>query len=71
MVFNGSFWMRGSKKIVAYPTSALYRLVNVSTDFFDEIDDIIDDPIFENCKIKVKGIWYNNKGELLTGYYGK
>lgn len=71
MVFNGSFWMRGSKKIVAYPTSALYRLVNVSTDFFEEIDDIIDDPIFENCKIKVKGIWYNNKGELLTGYYGK
>lgn len=68
MVFNGSFWMRGSKKIVAYPTSALYRLVNVSTDFFEEIDDIIDDPVFEHCKIKVKGIWYNNKGELLTRY---
>lgn len=64
MRFNGSIWRKGEKKIVAYPQTELYRIMDLANDYCDEVEDIDDKPIFENCKLKVKGIWYNYNGEL-------
>jgi hypothetical protein len=36
-----------------------------TNDYCDEVEDIVDVPVFENCKLKVKGIWYKYNGELL------
>ena len=30
------------------------------------IEDIVDCPVFNECKLKVNGEWYNYKGELVT-----
>lgn len=70
MVFDGSIWSRGEKKIVAYPQSELYRMMDYAVDYIDEVEDIIDNPIFENCKLKVKGVWYNYNGSLGTDTSG-
>ena len=66
MFFDGSVWMRGEKKIVAYPHSALYQILDKTIDYCEEVENVIDSPIFDNCRIKVKGAWYNNKGDLTT-----
>ena len=65
MSFDGSIWLKGVKKIVAYPQTELYRIMDSAIDYCDEVEDIVDAPVFENCKLKVKGIWYKYNGELL------
>ena len=66
MVFNGSVWIKGTKKIVAYPQSELYRTIINATDYCEEVEDIVDSPVFEDCKLKVRGIWYTYNGNSIT-----
>ena len=66
MVFNGSVWMKGTKKIVAYPQSELYRTIINATDYCEEVEDIVDSPDFVDCKLKVRGIWYTYNGNSIT-----
>ena len=66
MRFDGSIWLKGDKKIAAYPRTELYRIIDNALDYWDEVEDIVDSPVFENCKLKVKGIWYMYNGELVS-----
>lgn len=66
MIFDGSVWLRGEKKIVAYSHTQLYRVIDDAVDYIDEVEDIVDSPIFEKCKLKVKSAWYNYNGDLIT-----
>jgi len=66
MLFNGSVWMKGTKKIVAYPQSELYRKIIDITDYCEEVEDIVDSPGFVDCKLKVRGIWYTYNGNSIT-----
>lgn len=66
MVFNGSVWIKGTKKIVAYPQSELYRMIIDAADFCEEVEDIVDSPDFVDCKLKVRGIWYTYNGNSIT-----
>lgn len=66
MRFNGSIWMKGEKKIVAYPQTKLYRILDSSVYYIEDVEDIVDAPVFENCKLKVKGIWYKYNGDLVS-----
>ena len=63
MRYNGNIWVLGEKKIVAYPGTQLYRIMDFAIDICDNIEDIVDEPIFEKCKLKVNGVWYDYKGE--------
>ena len=66
MRFNGSRWIKGGKKIVAYPQTELYKIMDYAVDYCDEVEDIVDSPVFENCKLKVNGKWYMYNGSLLS-----
>lgn len=66
MKFNGEVWMKGGKKIVAYSRTKLYWIIGDALDYCDVIEDIVDCPVFNECKLKVNGEWYNYKGELVT-----
>ena len=46
--YNGEIWMRGSKKIVAYPQTRLYRILDSLDDYCEEIEDIVDSLVFED-----------------------
>ena len=46
MTYNGEVWMKGDKKIVAYPWSKLYRVVDAALDSCDVIEEIIDNAVF-------------------------
>ena len=32
--------------------------------YIEDVEDIVDAPVFENCQLKVKGIWYKYNGDL-------
>ncbi len=66
MFFNGSVWIKGTKIIVAYPKSELYRLIIDAVDYIEEVEDIVDCPVFEDCKLKVRGVWYTYNGNSIT-----
>lgn len=66
MFFNGSVWIKGTKKIVAFPQSELYQRIIDATDYCEEVEDIVDSPNFEDCKIKFRGVWYNFNGYPIT-----
>lgn len=66
MFFDGSVWKKGAKIIVAYPNSKLYRRVLGSFDFCEEIEDIVDSSNFVDCKVKVKGVWFNCNGNIIS-----
>ena len=66
MSFNGSVWIKGTKKIVAYPQTELYQMIIDATDYCDEVEDIVDSPVFEECKLKFKGVWYTYNGNSIT-----
>ena len=67
MQFNGEVWMKGTKKIVAYAQTELYRIMDDAYDYGDAVEDIVDSSSFEECKLKVNGVWYNYLGDLITG----
>lgn len=66
MQYNGSVWMRGDKKIVAYPESALYTILGDEVRYEGMIQDISDSQLFADCKVKVGGIWYDNNGDVIN-----
>lgn len=66
MRFDGSVWLKGDKKIVAYPRTRLYRSLDEVKDYSEVIEEIIDSPIFEKCRLKVNGVWYDYNGNLIT-----
>ena len=66
MSFNGSVWIKGTKKIVAYPQTELYQMIIGANDYCDEVEDIVDSPVFEDCKLKYKGVWYTYNGNSIT-----
>lgn len=59
------WWIKGFKKIVAYPQSELYQKIANAYDYCSIIEDIVDSPIFSECKLKVKGKWYDNCGNVI------
>lgn len=71
MLFNGSVWIKGTKKIVAYPQSDLYQIIISDVDYSDGVEDIVDSPDFKDCKLKYKGIWYNYNGNSITDSLNK
>lgn len=66
MLFNGEIWIKGNKKIVAYPSTKLYGAMDDALDYSEAIEDIVDSHYFKECRLKVNGEWYNYKGELET-----
>ena len=66
MRFNGEVWMKGGKKIVAYPQTVLYKIMNGADDYSEAVEDLYDGASFPKCKVKVNGCWYDNQGDLLT-----
>ena len=66
MQYDGSVWMRGDKKIVAYPQSALYGIIDREVRYEDMIQEITDSQLFADCKVKVGGIWYDNNGDIIN-----
>lgn len=66
MSFNGSVWIKGTKKIVAYPQTELYQLIINATDYCDAVEDIVDSPVFDDCKLKFRGVWYTYNGNSIT-----
>ena len=65
MQYTEGIWIKGSKKIVALPESELYRVIDDEIDYVTTIEDIEDRPTFEECKLKVNGLWYCYDGTLL------
>lgn len=64
MQFDGSVWMRGEKKIVAYPGSALYDIMAGDDRYERLVEDIIDSPSFLSagyrlvvCGMIIKESW--------------
>ena len=57
-------WVKGEKKLVAYPDTNLYPKLSHSN-FIDDIEDFVEGKTREENKIKVKGSWYNYYGDLL------
>lgn len=66
MKFNGKVWLKGDKKIVAYPRTELYRIMDYAYDYSEAVEDLFDGSSFEECKLKVNGSWYNHQGDLIT-----
>ena len=66
MQYDGSVWMRGDKKIVAYPQSSLYGIIDGKVRYEDMIQDISDSQLFADCKVKVGGVWYDNNGDIIN-----
>lgn len=66
MLFNGKVWLKMNKKIVAYPWTELYRIMDEADDYSEAVEDLFDGSLFDECKIKVNGIWFNYQGDLLS-----
>lgn len=62
MLFDGSKWQKGVKKIVAYPRTELFRILYNAIDYYEDIEDIDDNSVFEECRLKVAGEWYCYNG---------
>ena len=62
MLFDGSKWQKGVKKIVAYPRTELFRILYNAIDYCEDIEDIDDNSVFEECRLKVAGEWYCYNG---------
>jgi hypothetical protein len=50
------------KKIVAYPRTDLFRILYNAIDYCEDIEDIDDNSVFEECRLKVAGKWYCYNG---------
>lgn len=58
MHFDGLKWQKGVKKIVAYSRTDLFRVLYNAIDYCEVIEDIDDNSVFEECRLKVAGVWY-------------
>lgn len=66
MRFNGEVWMKGGKKIVAYPQTVLYKIMDGASDYSVAVEDLYDGSSFPKCKVKVNGCWYDYQGDLIN-----
>lgn len=66
MLYEDGRWVKGDKKIVAYPKAKLYTVIGESPDYSLMVEEIDDNPIFEKCRIRVVGEWYSYDGTLET-----
>lgn len=71
MEFNGEVWMKGAKKIVAYPQTELYKIVDKAINICEIVQDINDSTIFEECKLKVNGLWFKYDGTYVESIDNK
>ena len=55
-------WGKGSKMLVAYTDSDLYRQLS-RPNFINDIEDFVEGDKREANRIKVKGIWYDYHGD--------
>lgn len=55
-------WVKGSKMLVAYTDSDLYRQLS-RPNFINDIEDFVEGDKREANRIKVKGIWYDYHGD--------
>ena len=53
-----------------YPQTELYQLIIGTNDYCNEVEDIVDSPVFEDCKFKFKFkfkvVWYTYSGNSIT-----
>ena len=70
MQYNGAVWTKGEKKIVAYPQTALYRVMDSVIDYCDLVEEITDSAVFEECRLKVNGAWYKYDGNPVATIVG-
>ena len=68
MIHKGGLWENGKIIIVALPDTELYNVMDYSLDYAYEIEDIVDSTVFENCRLKVDGFWFNCNGILDLNY---
>lgn len=59
---NDESWIKGEKKLVAYPDSSLYVILTTSS--LDNVEDFFEGNTIQENKIKVNGIWYNFYGNV-------
>ena len=71
MQYNDNVWMMGVKMIVAYSRTLLFQIIDNAVDYCSLVDDIIDSPAFEDCKIKVNGTWFDYEGNVITNDYAQ
>lgn len=71
MRYDGAVWTKGEKRIVAYPPTALYKVLESAVNYYDEVEEIVDAMMFEKCQLKVGGVWYRYDGSLLSNVAGK
>jgi len=66
MQFNGKVWQKKNMKIAANPWTKLYNIMDDIYEYGDAVEDLFDSPTFNECKLKVKGIWFDNQGNVIT-----
>lgn len=49
-----------------YPQTELYQLIIGTHDYCNEVEDIVDSPVFEDFKLKFKVVWYTYNGNSIT-----
>lgn len=49
-----------------YPQTELYQLIIGTNDYCNEVEDIVDSPVFEDCKLKFRGVWFTYNGNSIT-----
>lgn len=51
-----------------YPQTELYQLIIGTNDYCNEVEDIVDSSVFEDCKLKFKFkvVWYTYSGNSIT-----
>lgn len=62
---NDGEWVKGGKMLVAYSDSDLYPVLSHSN-FIDDIEDFTEGESREENRIKVKGIWYDYYGDMVS-----
>lgn len=67
MLREGETWIKGSKKLVAYDQSDLYKHLD-PYNFLDKIEDFLESSEMENNKIKYDGVWYDFDGDTVSGF---
>lgn len=64
LVRHGNNWNKGAKRIVAYPDADLYKILTPNG-FINQIEDVVESPIWENNRILVDRKWYDFEGNYI------
>lgn len=41
-------------------------MIIATTDYCEDVEDIVDSSVFEDCKLRVRGVWYTYNGNAIT-----